>query len=401
MKIDKRYRLTCPILRLSLLAFLSVGQLAMGESLEEYLKLVENNNPFMKVASVNAEALSHELSAGNRLEPVSIEYSPFFRRGEGGTASSELIIQQEFDFPTAYTARSKETAGRVRTANMEGTVARRDLLLEAKLAYIDAVYAVRSLMLARERCDNADKILELTRKMADNGVATSLDINMAQMEVMTGKSAVAQAEGNMHAAFAIMEGFSGKREMVADVDYPALPRFSQDDPSAVRRLADADPVLAVGRSEIENEDRSVSVARNSLLPKIAVGYRRNTEGREAVNGFLVGLSLPVYSGNAAVKAALLQRQAKTLELETETMRIEGGLTAKNAECYALQESLAAYNLEIMKESLRLLGRSVELRNMSLTDYFQQANDVYDKIGEYLEVENRLQKAAAELTGNTL
>lgn len=398
MKINKTYSW---IIGIALLGFFSFSQPVKGETLEEYLKMVEERNPSMKVAAVNAEALSQELSAENRLEPISIEYSPFFRRGEGGTASSELIIQQEFDFPTLYGARTKESAARVRTAALEGGVTKRNLLLEAKLAYLDAVYAGKILTLSREREENSKKILELTRKMAENGVATPLDVNRAQMEVMSASSAVAQAEGNLQGALAIMAGFVGGTATVSAGDYPALPLFSATDSSTVKRLAESDPALTVGRSEVENGEKSLSVAKNALLPKIAVGYRRNTEGKEAVNGFLVGLSLPLYSGNAAMKAARLQSEAKALEVETEAMRIESELMAKNAECCSLQAGLAAYNLEIMKESLHLLGRSVELRNVTLPDYYQQANDVYDKLEEYLDVENRLQRAAAELLRNAL
>ncbi|MDE7085998.1 MAG: hypothetical protein K2O48_04850 [Prevotella sp.] len=82
-------------------------QAAAPTDIETIIASVEANNTLLKAVRSGNAATVAEVKSENTIGETSVEYSPFFRKGVGGTASSELIVSQEFDFPTVYGARSK------------------------------------------------------------------------------------------------------------------------------------------------------------------------------------------------------------------------------------------------------------------------------------------------------
>ncbi len=80
---------------------------SFARSIEDVLTELASNNLLLKSSQYAAKAKVLELQSGNTLPATSIEYSPFFRSGQTGLASSELIIKQDFEFPTLYHSRTK------------------------------------------------------------------------------------------------------------------------------------------------------------------------------------------------------------------------------------------------------------------------------------------------------
>ena len=78
-----------------------------AQQMEEILQSVAQNNVELQARQQELEAAGLEIRMQNSLEDPSVEYSPFFRKGESGMTSSELVVKQGFDFPTVYAARGK------------------------------------------------------------------------------------------------------------------------------------------------------------------------------------------------------------------------------------------------------------------------------------------------------
>lgn len=91
------------------------------------------------------------LKAENSLDYPSIEYSPFFRRGASGVASSEMVVSQEFDFPTLYAARGKSGKLQRNVLDKGLDSSRRDILLNAKLTCLELIYLDRQKEILAER----------------------------------------------------------------------------------------------------------------------------------------------------------------------------------------------------------------------------------------------------------
>lgn len=389
---------------LSILLSLSFSPLyAQSDELSALLKKADDNNLSLQAARQDIAAAGYEISAANTLEATSIEYSPFFRKGASGVASSELVVSQEFDFPTLYAARGK--AGKMQREALEKGYAttRRDLLLSVNRTYLDIVGLRRSRKILEERAMIADSLLSLFEKRLDNGYATALDVNRIKMEQMDLKSELLQNETDVRNAVEKLKSLcgdvSGPFEVKA-ADYP-YPITSESPESIISAFMENATEIKAARAALLASGEEVKVARQGWIPKLTAGYRRNTELDEASNGFIVGASIPLFSTGKQVKAAAARRAAAQLNLEDAEMTAQ--TEAKNSlnEFLQLRESLKLTDMNLINGTLRLLRKSVEAGNMSATDYYIESDKIYQKISSYLSIENRLHQSMATLRKNTL
>lgn len=376
---------------------------AEGNGLVSLLKKAEENNLSLQAARQEINAAGFELSAENTLEPTSVEYSPFFRNGASGVASSELVVSQEFDFPTLYAARGK--AAKLQVATLEAGYAslRRDILLSVNQTYLDIIGLKKERDVLDERVAVADTLLSLFQRRLELGFATALEVNRIRMEQMDLRSEILRNEseyGNAMASLELLCGAIPGSLEITDREYPlALP--SLKDSFQATDLIMNDTGILAAQSALEASGQEVKVARQGWIPKLSAGYRRNTELDEASNGFLVGASFPLFSTSRKVKAATARQAAAQINLEDARLKAVSEMEANIKEYSRLLESLKIIDLNLINETLALMRKSVDSGNMTATDFYMESDNLYQKIGNYLTIENSLQKTLATLRRNTL
>ena len=83
------------------------GLTAGAQGIDEILQQIARNNPQLHAQDKARNAEKIELKTSNNLDRTAVSYSPFFANGVQGIASSELVVSQDFDFPTLYAGRNK------------------------------------------------------------------------------------------------------------------------------------------------------------------------------------------------------------------------------------------------------------------------------------------------------
>lgn len=374
-----------------------------AQTLESILKDVETGNMTLAAARESMTAAGYDDAATNTLSPTSIEYSPFFRSGASGVASSELIVSQEFDFPTLYAARNTANGKRRDTRLAEYGILRRDILLQAKLTYIGMVRCLKMRRILEDRAAAADSLLSLLDSKSASGAATMLDINRARLDLMDLRIEISENETEylrLSSALNSLRGVSGDAVSLQSAEYPdcavidslehMLPAMTADDPEIKAAAA----ALTTSRSE-------VAVSRQGWIPKISAGYRRNTELSEASNGFLIGLSLPLYSTSKEVRAAEARRRAAEISLDDTRARVANETAAARRDLLAARDALRLTDTALLDETLRLLRCNVMLGNMTVIDYCIEADRIYRKYAEYISQEAALHTSLATLLRNSL
>ena len=135
-----------------MLALLFVASVSLrAQQFRSILNSVEANNVQLQAVKHGLEAEVSEMRAENSIGSTSVEYSPFFESGADGLASSELIVSQEFDFPTQYALRRKVVRSGEEEASVRYGILRRDILLEAQTLCIDLLAAERGASLLAKR----------------------------------------------------------------------------------------------------------------------------------------------------------------------------------------------------------------------------------------------------------
>lgn len=387
--------------------FLAVGALlvslgeAKAQAIDEVLRNIERNNKELQASAKDAEAARMEVQTQNNLEDPSVEYSPFYTKGISGMSSSELVVSQSFDFPTLYAARHSSGKLQKEVVDRQYQVERRELLLSAKNLCLDLIMLNKQQAMLSLRKKNAGDLLTLFDERLKQGDAGVLDINKIKMELMNVQTEVAQNNAAHRTALQKLLAMNGN----LPIEFSASEYPQAKAPADYNELYDevvaTDATLQMADASARAAEKNVSVQRQNWLPKLEVGYRRNTSIDEKSNGFLIGGSLPLFSNRKKNKIARAQAVSARLRLDDVRLQTEADVQSRYNELRQLDEAMRAYDVTLMTNTLSLLKEAVTGGQISVIDYYTEADNVYNKLMAYYEVENRYQKLLAEIYKNRL
>lgn len=167
-----------------------------------------------------------------------------------------------------------------------------------------------------------------------------------------------------------------------------------------RRLA-SDPEVKAGEAALAVTQREESVAKQGWLPKLTLGYRRNTELEEASNGFVVGASFPLFTTGGKVKAAVAKKRSADLRLESIRIKVESQMRSQYEEACAVLKAMHTYDPHLMVQTLDLLSKSLQARQIPITTYYSEIQAIKEKEETYLTLQNRYYQLLLQLNSNTL
>lgn len=371
-----------------------------AQDINAVLKSIEQNNVELKALQKGNEAAGIEIKSQNTLEDLSIEYSPFFQSKVSGIASSELVITQGFDFPTLYGARKKAGKLQRNVLDMQYQTARRDILLNAKKLCLDIINYNKQKQLLQERRKNADELLAMFKVKFDNGEATSLELNKIKLDRMNLETELVQADTKHANALKQLQALNGGLPIEVNMtEYPAVP--ADNDQTMYEKAVATDWNVRTAQASILAAEQDVKVNKQSWIPKLEIGYRRNTDGDMASNGFLVGGSIPLFSSKNKVKIAKARQSEAVMQHANARINAENSARALVNQMKQLKASVDAYDVPLMRQTLKLLRTAVENGEISVTDYYVEAEGIYKNMVTYMDIERQYQDVVTEIYKNDL
>ena len=375
---------------------LSTYSIAIADTVGDVLKQVAANNLTLQALVHDNQADVLDIKASNSIGGPSVEYSPFFTKGYSGVVESELVVSQEIDFPTKYAARNKQ-------AQMQQTVGdkllakqRRDILLQAQLLCIDLIRLNQTLSMLRERLANSETLLQMYQKRMEAGDANALELNKVKLDCMEVRTLVNEAQGERTSLLQQLRQLNGGKPIdVTDTvlpDYPQITNFETY--RALALASDAD--VAVAQTSLRAADMNLKLQKNEWLPNISFGYRRNTEQGEGINGFLVGVSFPLYSNSSNVKAARQRRESAELQVVQAQNEAEASLRTNYEQLQGLQQVIDHSDVKLLQESLTLFAKALQQGEITALVYYVEINSIYEKLQRHIDLHCQSVKLLAEL-----
>lgn len=369
---------------------------AQAQTIDDVLASIAERNLSLRALAADHEATALERQAENVIGGPSLEYSPFFENGKTGLGASELIVSQEFDFPTLYRQRREQVDLEGRVLNSQYAAARNDVLLEARLLCIDIIRANQSIDMLQQRLTDSETILTLLQRRIDAGDATSLEVNKARLTQKAVEQQLAATEADRTALLTRLATLNGGEAI--DFGERAFPECTLEpsfDAFAEAALgANAD--VATAEAALTASDHALAMSRRAWLPTFSVGYRRNTDGPARLNGFMVGAAFPLFSSSAKVKAARARQRAAEQDLEATRRETEEGLRTKYNELLRLQAVLDHSDTELLQETLTLLSRALQYGQITALEYYTETADIYEKLQAHIDLHGRYARLYTEM-----
>ena len=374
----------------------STYSIALADNIGDVLKQVASNNLTIQALAHDNQADVLDIKASNSIGGPSVEYSPFFTKGYSGVAESELVVSQEIDFPTKYAARNKQ-------AKMQNIVGeqllikqRRDILLQAQLLCIDLIRLNQTLSMLHERLANSETLLQMYQKRMDAGDANALELNKVKLDCMEVRTLVNEAQGERTSLLQQLRQLNGGKPIdVIDTVLPEYPQITNFESYRALALA-SDADVAVAQTALRAADMNLKLQKNEWLPNISFGYRRNTEHGEGINGFLVGVSFPLYSNSNNVKAARQRRESAELQVIQAQNEAEATLRTNYEQLQGLQQVIDHSDVKLLQESLTLFGKALQQGEITALVYYVEINSIYEKLQRHIDLHCQSVKLLAEL-----
>lgn len=374
----------------------STYSIALADNIGDVLKQVASNNLTLQALAHDNQADVLDIKASNSIGGPSVEYSPFFTKGYSGVAESELVVSQEIDFPTKYAARSKQ-------AKMQNIVGeqllikqRRDILLQAQLLCIDLIRLNQTLSMLHERLANSETLLQMYQKRMDAGDANALELNKVKLDCMEVRTLVNEAQGERTSLLQQLRQLNGGKPIdVIDTVLPEYPQITNFESYRALALA-SDADVAVAQTALRAADMNLKLQKNEWLPNISFGYRRNTEQGEGINGFLVGVSFPLYSNSNNVKAARQRRESAELQVMQAQNEAEASMRTNYEQLQGLQQVIDHSDVKLLQESLTLFAKALQHGEITALVYYVEINSIYEKLQRHIDLHCQSVKLLAEL-----
>lgn len=367
-------------------------------SVEEVLRSVETNNKELQANRQMLAAQKLEAKLDNNLPDPTVTYSHLYGNKEGMGFTGELIASQSFDFPSLYRQRSELARQKGESYDRQGEEVRQQILLQAKEACLDLIFLNQQKSLLEVRRKNAERLAALYRQRLEQGDANILEANKIELELLNVRNETRMNEAarvNKQQELEMLNG--GIAVRLTDTVYEAveLPLSFADLRDEIlgndRRLLSLQSAKAVS-------SRQISVSKTMGLPSFELGYRMNpSSGGERFNGFLVGISLPLFSNRNNVKQAKAQSLYADLQLESATAAVENELLQLYNRSVALKASIDEYGKALKSQNnLALLNKAIQAGQISMIEYFVDVTTIYQSMQNQMQLENEYQKVMARL-----
>lgn len=377
------------------------GLHAQTGSIERVLKSIEQNNRELQAGEQNTRAEKLDVRNENNLEDPSVSYSRKFGEQDGVSPEIEFEVTQGIDFPTLYAQRRQYGKLQGRALDLQQAVLRRDILLRAKELCLDLIRLNQLKALYGQRLKNAEELNALFDERFEKGDVNILEVNKVKMELMNLRATVAENDVAYRTALQNLLAMNGNMPLEFDETvYPLVPELRSLE--QVRdEVMGADYALKQAQAGSEAARKLVKVNRHGWLPKLEVGYGREGGSDAMLNGFVVGVSVPIFSNRGKVKAARARQAGAELAQEQVAQQVEADIQSLFNEATRLRASMQAYDTGLMDKTLSALKQAVEAGQLSVLDYYSEAETVYASQEKLVDLENRYQKVVAQLYKNSL
>ena len=390
------------VIILLLIAWALPARLDAQTHYAQVLKDVEANNPVLLAARKRAEAQQTAAHVGALLPNPEVEAAYFWGDPSSVGIRWDLGISQSFEMPSVMVRRARLRNLQEQAAGLDYQVVRNATLLEAQLTCADIIYYRALGMIYTRRCQAAIRIADLYQRRYAAGDCSILDYNRAQMNLadVQNRAAEINLQGD-HAVHDLQRLVGGEIYPFYQSEYEEV-RVETSFESWYEQLEMQNPSLRLLDNQVEAARYRRQLSRAQWLPEMSVGYASENVVGQSFRGVKVGLSLPIWSQQRAVKASRLAEAAATEELSSQRTEWFSRL-----QCMFHRHEALIRNVGNLREafqrcnSIDLLDKALDAGEISLEQYLLEADYYYNIEMQIWDVAHELEQLHLHLYSITL
>lgn len=378
-------------------ALLTLTGVQAQTGIDQVLRTIETNNKELQANVQLVTSQKLEAKTSNNLADPTLSYAHLWGAKDKSETIGELVVSQSFDFPSLYATRNKLNRLKAGSFDSQASVFRQDMLLQVKELCMDIIMLRQQKLILSDRLHNAEELSKMYAKRLETGDANALETNKINLELLNVKTEASLNETALHNKLQALNTLNGNVPVVFEEgQYPMMP-FPADYQILKSEVMTSDRTLRAFDSESLVARKQISVNKSQWLPKLELGYRRNTETGTPFNGVVVGFSFPIFENRGKVKIAKAQALNIDLQKENASLQVESELAQLYREAKTLHTSMEEYQRTFQaQQDLELLKQALNGGQISMIEYFVEVSVIYQSRENYLQLENQYQKAMARI-----
>lgn len=355
-------------------------------SVDEILRLVEQNNTTLKAASDKTEAAKQEVMMETSLEDPEIGFDYLWGKPGMIGKRKDINVNQTLDLATVFGYRKRLAKSQKELLELELQQKQLETRLEAMDLLVQITYYNQALAIYEERLQQEKQLAASYEKRLAAGDANKLEANRARLSLVEIESETEKVKMERDLLMLQLQTLCGGMEIIYNnTDYNAVNVASN---MSLKALQDAQ------NSQQERvAENDLKTARAQSMPSITAGYMAELTDDEKWNGVTIGVSIPLWSNRHNMKRARLSLQSARSEAADASYKLEQFAASQrlrteryHAIAQKMQQKLANAS------STTLLRKALDEGEISLVEYTIESSDLFDLRVKTLEAERDFQQA---------
>ncbi|MGO4821747.1 MULTISPECIES: CusA/CzcA family heavy metal efflux RND transporter [unclassified Flavobacterium] len=308
--------------------------------------------------------------------------------------------QQRFSFPTVYNAQKKLNTTEYEKEKAHYEIQKNKLSLEISKAYYQIVYLQHQEKLYHYLDSLYQNFSKASDRRFELGETNYLEKITAQAKFRQIKTKLSQLENDKFIQYNVLKSLIQSDENIVVKSIEIAPLLNSTNESVKSSYSDYLERIT------DNYKSQVNLQKQSWLPDVHLDYFRGSNKglSKSLNGFQVGLGLPIlFSGNVSkAKVAQLELQSWEQQKQNEELKMDSYLVQKKNELAKYQQAINYYN----QYGKKLSDEIIKVGNMSHKhgeiDFFQYIQSLENATAIQVEyLANVLQYNITELDSQYL
>lgn len=357
------------------------------------------NDVQLELMQRQVDAASASLDASNVLSDPEAEVE--YLRSGSGEQKFNLSVSQSFDWPGVYIARNRQIELERSGLRLACEAERNAQRMKLRTILVDIIAANRVIAQMSETVEWCDKLLETLEADYKRGDVSVLEVNKMRIELADFKLKLSEAKTGKDALLGELVSMSDNAdEIIARCDgldnFPIIGLKSLE--QYIEEAKAAAPSLQEARNKVVMAKSRKEVASRSTLPGFSAGYRLSREDGMLFNGFMVGVSVPLWRASKERRAAASEEISAMFGEKAEEIKIEKSIDATYRKAVSLKETLEQYGTALTaSDNVGLLRRAYESGAITLTEFVLEVNYFVEAGVQYTELQRRYYNALVELS----
>lgn len=373
-------------IKMAMLFIILLPGIVKSQTIEDLLKTIESNNKDITAAQKYLESRTYELK--NIVLPDGPEFSyGYFPENSSNQGPKETFeISQSFQMPGFYIHQSALSKNLTEQEQLNYKQIRQSILFNSKNLIIEFIYLKKMSLLLESRITDAENLLQAFTKRYDTGDVNILEVNKSKLSLLHLQNQYKSMLSELNSVRQKLTYFNNGQELnLSIIDYPIIDEY--DNETIVKQKQELDPEFLLAQKQADQTNRMLKVTKNLQLPKISLGYGGETVVDEKFRGFVVGISIPIWGSNSAIKKTKFESEFILLNSQNAQSAFLIEINTQIEKLKTLEENLNNFrNVLQSMNNIEILKKSFDLGEISSIEYFTEISYYYQVYDEYMNAE---------------